>query len=238
MTSPDDNDGTASRRSPDTVVALHRIAADLAYRYDGVFSRETVERFVEDSHQKLATTATVTTFLPMLTERFARDRLLALAQAEGRLAKATPEVLFICVHNAGRSQMAAGWLHHLSGGRVHVRSAGSEPGNSVSPVATEAMAEVGIALTEAFPKPLTDDVVRAADVIITMGCGDACPVYPGKRYLDWDLTDPAGLLLEQVRPIRDEIERRVRGLLTELLPGDGSSSHSAPPPSRLETPHP
>lgn len=214
MTSPDD----ALRHDLETDLALRKVVADLAYRYDGVFSRETVDQLVHESYDQLAASATVTTYLPMLTERFARDRLLAVAQAEGKIAKATPEVLFICVHNAGRSQMAAAWTHHLSGGRVHVRSAGSQPGDRVSPVATQAMAEVGIDLVEAFPKPLTNDVVRASDVIITMGCGDACPVYPGKRYLDWDLADPANLPLEQVRPIRDDIERRVRALLVELLP--------------------
>lgn len=132
MTSPDD----ARRRELETHLALRKVTADLAYRYDGVFSRETVEQVVQESYDQLAASATVRTHLPMLTERFSRDRLLAVAQAEGKVAKATPEVLFICVHNAGRSQMAAAWMHHLSGGRVHVRSAGSQPGDQVSPVAT------------------------------------------------------------------------------------------------------
>ncbi len=129
-----------------------------------------------------------------------------------------PEVLFVCVHNAGRSQMAAGLLHHHAGGRVTVRSAGSAPASSINPAVTEAMIELGIDLSREFPKPLTDDAVRAADVVITMGCGDACPVYPGKRYLDWELDDPAGQPLERVRAIRDEIDRRVRELLAELAP--------------------
>jgi arsenate reductase (thioredoxin) len=127
-----------------------------------------------------------------------------------------PEVLFVCVHNAGRSQMAAGLLDHHAAGRVHVRSAGSAPAGEINPAVAQVMAEVGLDLSKEFPKPLTDDVVQAADVVITMGCGDACPVYPGKRYLDWELTDPAGLTVEEVRPIRDEIDRRVRALLDEL----------------------
>jgi len=127
-----------------------------------------------------------------------------------------PSVLFVCVHNAGRSQMAAGLLAHLSGGAVEVRSAGSAPAESVNPVAVEAMREIGIDITAGRPKVLTDDAVRASDVVITMGCGDACPYFPGRRYLDWDLADPAGQPLERVRPIRDEIRRRVEGLLVEL----------------------
>lgn len=129
-----------------------------------------------------------------------------------------PEVLFVCVHNAGRSQMAAGLLHHHAGGRVVVRSAGSAPADTVNPAVVDVMAELGIDISQEFPKPLTDDAVRASDVVITMGCGDACPFYPGKRYLDWDLQDPAGQGPDAVRPIRDEIDRRVRALLAELVP--------------------
>jgi arsenate reductase len=128
-----------------------------------------------------------------------------------------PEVLFVCVQNAGRSQMAAGLLSHRAQGRVHVRSAGSDPAEEVSPVVVEAMAELGIDLRHEFPKPLTDEAVRAADAVVTMGCGDACPVYPGKRYLDWELPDPAGRDLEEVRTIRDEIDARVQELVAELL---------------------
>ncbi|MFI6517925.1 arsenate reductase ArsC [Spirillospora sp. NPDC050679] len=128
-----------------------------------------------------------------------------------------PEVLFVCVHNAGRSQMAAALLDHHAAGRVRVRSAGSAPAGTVNPAVVEVMAEVGLDLSKAFPKPLTDGAVRAADVVITMGCGDACPWYPGKRYLDWVLPDPAGLPVEQVRPIREAIDTRVRELLAELL---------------------
>ena len=127
-----------------------------------------------------------------------------------------PAVLFLCVHNAGRSQMALGWFHYLAGDRAVAWSGGSEPAEQINPSAIEAMAEVGIDITGEYPKPWTDEIVRAADVVVTMGCGDACPFYPGKRYLDWELEDPAGHDVEAVRPIRDEIERRVRELLKEL----------------------
>ena len=129
---------------------------------------------------------------------------------------AKPSVLFVCVHNAGRSQMAQGWLRHLAGDRVEVRSAGSAPGAAVNPVAVAAMAEVGIDISTEQPKILTVDAVQESDVVITMGCGDTCPIFPGKRYEDWVLDDPAGLDVADVRPVRDEIERRVRQLLTEL----------------------
>ncbi len=129
-----------------------------------------------------------------------------------------PSVLFVCVHNAGRSQMAAGWLRSLAGDAVEVRSAGSVPGDQVNPAAVEAMAEVGIDISEQRPKVLTTDAVESSDVVITMGCGDSCPIFPGKRYLDWQLEDPAGKGVESVRPIRDEIEGRVRALVAELVP--------------------
>ena len=131
-----------------------------------------------------------------------------------------PEVLFVCVHNAGRSQMAAGLLAKVAGDRIVVRSAGSTPADEVNPAVVEVMAEVGVDLSHEFPKPLTVDAVQASDVVISMGCGDACPIFPGKRYLDWDLPDPSGLPAAQVRPIRDEIDRRVRELAVELLSGD------------------
>ena len=134
----------------------------------------------------------------------------------------THSVLFVCVHNAGRSQMAAGWLRHLAGDAVEVRSAGSIPDDQVNPSAVAAMAEVGIDISDQRPKVLTTDAVEASDVVITMGCGDACPIFPGKRYLDWSLEDPAGQGVAAVRPIRDEIETRIRGLLADLLPAAGS----------------
>ena len=155
-------------------------------------------------------------FVPIMVERFTRQRLRALAQVEGKLTKEVPEVLFVCVHNSGRSQMAAGLLDRLAEGRVHVRSAGSDPGEDLNPYAVEAMNEVGVDISKEFPKPLTDEVVRAADAVITMGCGDACPIFPGKRYEDWDLEDPAGKDLETVRRIRDEIRDRVEALIQAL----------------------
>jgi arsenate reductase len=132
-----------------------------------------------------------------------------------------PSVLFVCVHNAGRSQMAAALLHHHAGGTVQVRSAGSAPADTINPAVREVMAEIGLDLSQEFPKPLTDDAVQASDVVITVGCGDVCPVYPGKRYLDWQLEDPAGRGAEQIRPIRDDIDARVRALLAELVPSRG-----------------
>ncbi|MFD1930882.1 MULTISPECIES: arsenate reductase ArsC [Nonomuraea] len=131
----------------------------------------------------------------------------------------TPSVLFVCVHNAGRSQMAAGWLAHLAGDRIEVRSAGSAPADRINPVAVEAMREVGVDLTDQHPKILTTDAVQASDVVITMGCGDACPIFPGKRYEDWKLDDPAGQGIEAVRPIRDEIRTKVERLISELDAG-------------------
>ena len=181
-----------------------------------MFGKETVERFLYSSYDQFAEVATVSTFLPLLAERFARQRLRALAKVEGHVTDGKPVVLFLCVHNAGRSQMAMGFFHHLAGDNAVAWSGGSEPASQVNPAAVQAMRERGIDISEEFPKPWTDEVVRAADVVITMGCGDACPVYPGKRYQEWVLDDPAGLGLEAVRPIRDEIERRVRALLGEL----------------------
>jgi arsenate reductase (thioredoxin) len=137
----------------------------------------------------------------------------------------TPEVLFICTHNAGRSQMAAALLDHQAAGRVRVTSAGSQPADQLNPAVVQAMAEIGLDITHEFPKPLTSDKVQVADVVIAMGCGDACPIYPGKRYEDWDLPDPAGLTVEEVRPIRDEIRGRVQALLADLALGDRVVGH-------------
>jgi arsenate reductase len=171
---------------------------------------------VLDSLERLLPNAKVVTYLPVLAEKFAKERLNALARLESSVPDAVPGVLFLCVHNAGRSQMAAGWLRHLAGDRAEVWSGGSEPNSEINPAAVEAMAEVGIDITDEFPKPWTDEVVRAADVVVTMGCGDACPLYPGKRYEDWELTDPDGKDLASVRPIRDDIRRRVEGLMESL----------------------
>lgn len=214
----EDNKALPGMLSPEA--ALHRLADQLAERFTGVFARETIDRYVFESYTALARTATVTTHLPVLAGRFATERLTALAQAKGAIGSDVCEVLFVCVHNAGRSQMAAALLAHYGGDRVHVRSAGSQPTAGIDDVVIEAMAEIGIDITAEFPKPLTDDVVRAADVVVTMGCGDACPVYPGKRYLDWQVRDPAGHALGEIRSIRSDIDGRVRALLAEFRPAD------------------
>jgi len=193
-----------------------RIARDLSYRFSSVFSPETVRKYVLESHALLAERAKITAFLPSLTARFAADRLSALATAKGIVLRGTPEVLFVCVQNAGRSQMASAILRHLAGDRVHVRTAGSSPAIAVHPAVIAALDEVGIPIAAEFPKPLTDEVVQAADYVITMGCGDACPVYPGRRYMDWELDDPVGLGVDDVRRVRDEIVRRIEGLLLEM----------------------
>jgi arsenate reductase len=185
--------------------------------FRGIYSLETIERFVDESIDRLSG-ARVVDFIPLFVHRFARERLRALAQAQGAIMSDVPEVLFVCVHNAGRSQMAAALLEHHAKGKVHVRSAGSDPGDRINPAVMAAMDEWGIDLSKEFPKPLTDEFVQAADVVITMGCGDACPIYPGKRYEDWELQDPAGQPVEVVRRIRDDIDTRVQQLLGELMP--------------------
>lgn len=202
----------------DLELQLTRTIARLTDEFRGVFGPETVERFSRETFSRLQETATVPGFLPVFSERFTRDRLRALAQADELIAKDRPEVLYVCVHNAGRSQMAALLTTMLSEGRVHVRSAGSDPADRVNPLVVEAMSELGLDMSQEFPKPLTDEVVRAADAVITMGCGDACPLYPGKRYEDWDLPDPAGAeSIEDVRAIRAQIQARVERLLSEML---------------------
>ena len=196
---------------------LHRTIDRLSTEFAGIFGSETVERFTRETFATLTETATVTTFLPLFADRFTRDRLRALAQADKLIAKDRPEVLYVCVHNAGRSQMAALMTSRISEGRVNVRSAGSDPADRVNPLVVEVMAEIGLDMSAEFPKPLTDEVVRAADAVITMGCGDTCPIYPGKRYEDWDLSDPAEAgTLDDVRAIREEIRGRVETLLAEL----------------------
>ncbi|SMH50763.1 ArsR family transcriptional regulator [Rathayibacter oskolensis] len=205
-------DGSAQRAVDPAL--LERIVSDLAVRFVGTFSRETVERYVRESHQLLVERAHLTRRLPSQTSRFAADRLTALASSSSR--SATPEVLFVCVQNAGRSQLAAAILRQLAGDRVRVRTAGSAPADAVRSVIITALDEIGVPIGDEYPKPLTDEVVRAADVVVTMGCGDACPIHPGRRYLDWDLEDPVGLPLARVRGIRDDIEARVRALLATL----------------------
>lgn len=194
---------------------IKQAATRLADEFAGTFGEETIERFLVDSREQLLPRATVTTWLPVLIERFARDRLRALARLEAD-TNDTPAVLFLCVHNAGRSQMAAGWLRHLAGEAVDVFSGGSDPGSTVNPAAVAAMTEVGIDISNEFPKPWTDEIARAADAIITMGCGDACPIFPGKRYEDWELADPAGQDVDFVRAVRDDIKERVVTLMATL----------------------
>ena len=195
---------------------LRRVAERLAYRFSSSFSAETVEQYVVDSYQRLAQRATVTHHLPSLTSRFAADRLGALAVATGRVLREVPEVLFVCVQNAGRSQLAAALLRQMAGDRVHIRTAGSLPAREIDPVVVTALEELGIPMVAEFPKPLTDEVVQAADFVVTMGCGDACPIYSGRRYLDWPTPDPVGRPLAEVRAIRNDIEVRLARLCTEM----------------------
>jgi protein-tyrosine-phosphatase len=203
-------------------------AMALRDEFRGIYSLETVQRCTSETMSAYSNSRIVD-FVPLLVYRFTRERLLAQAQVEGKLAKEVPEVLFVCVHNAGRSQMASAFTQSLSGGRIHVRSAGSAPADEINPTVTAAMQEIGLDLSREFPKPLTDEVVRAADVVITMGCGDACPVYPGKRYVDWEIDDPAGQSLASVRVIREEIRGRVEALLRELgIVADGGGQAPAP----------
>ncbi len=197
--------------------ALHSVARDLHHRYEGVFGVETIEALVLDSFDELSKTATVTRWLVLSAQRFAEQRIKALIHAEDHSAK-VPGVLFLCVHNAGRSQMALGWFSHLAGSRALAWSGGSEPGAEINRAVITAMAEVGIDISREFPKPWTDEFFGAADVVVTMGCGDACPLVPGKHYEDWELEDPTGKSLEQIRPIRDAVKGRVEVLLEEIFP--------------------
>jgi arsenate reductase (thioredoxin) len=195
---------------------LRRITERLAYRFSSMFSKETVERYVADSYRLLAERARVSQHLPSLTTRFVEDRLSALAVASGRDLRGTPEVLFVCVQNAGRSQMAAALLRQMAGDEVHVRTAGSRPSGQIDPTVVEVLDEIGVPVVAEFSKPLTDEVVRAADYVITMGCGDACPIYPGRRYMDWPVADPIGQPLDDVRRIRDDIAARLKTLCHEM----------------------
>jgi protein-tyrosine-phosphatase len=213
--------------SPDLTIdqgaALKMAAARLHEEFKDHYDEATVERFLTSSFERFASTATVTNFLPLIAERFARQQLRAMAKVEGLHDDGKPTVLFLCVHNAGRSQMAMGFFEHLAGDRAVAWSGGSEPATKVNPAAVEAMRERGIDISREFPKPWSDETVRAADVVITMGCGDTCPIFPGKRYEEWVLEDPAGKDVAAVRPVRDEIERRVRDLLEDLLETDAAT---------------
>jgi protein-tyrosine-phosphatase len=204
--------------------ALDATIARLAGEFHGVFSPETVARYVEECFEQVDERPTVgPNFLPVIIERFARERLWAAAQSQGKVEKELPEVLFVCERNAGRSQMAAALADHVSNGSVAVRSAGSHPDEQIDPVVVQAMGELGVDVRLEFPKPLTDEVVRAADVVVTLGCGDVCPVYPGKRYEDWHVDDPAGQSLEVVRRIRYELYHRVWELIETLTPPEVQS---------------
>lgn len=197
---------------------IRQSSVALQRRWRGQMNVETIERFLAESLDIVLPNARIKTWVPVIVERLTNDRLRALVRLESTQTDLNPSVLFLCVHNAGRSQMAAGWMRHLAGDLVDVYSGGSEPATGLNQAAVAAMAEKGIDISRELPQPWADEIVRAADVIVTMGCGDACPVYPGKRYVDWELDDPAGKPLEEVRPIRDDIEQRVRGLLGELVP--------------------
>jgi arsenate reductase (thioredoxin) len=208
----------ADRRdlSVDQDLALRTAAGRLASEFTGIYGSETITRFLHTSYEQFATAHTVPNYLPLLAERFARQRLQALARVDGHHKDDKPVVLFLCTHNAGRSQMALGFFTALAGDQAVAWSGGSEPGTTINPAAITAMTERGIDITSEYPKPWTDEIVRAADVVITMGCGDACPIFPGTRYENWDVADPDGLTHEQVRPIRDDLERRVHRLLDQL----------------------
>jgi arsenate reductase len=195
---------------------IREAAARLQRQFDGKLNQETIERLMNSSLETLAERATTSTWVPLLAERFTKDRLRALVRLEADMSGLKPSVLFLCVHNAGRSQMAAGWMRHLADGEVEVFSGGSEPADSVNQMAVEAMKERGIDISSEHPQPWSDEIVQAADVVVTMGCGDSCPLIPGKRYVDWVVEDPSGKPIEEVRPIRDDLERRVRALLSEL----------------------
>lgn len=222
----DASDGAAAEDTPLTALprAVVTIAEDLAYRFSSTFSRATVASYVAQSYLLLSQRTRVREHLLTMTARYAADRLEALASAQGLVLRDTPEVLFVCVQNAGRSQMAGAFLRHLAGGRVHVRTAGSSPADAAHPRVVEAMQELGVELWGEFPKPLTDEVVRAADFVVTMGCGDACPIFPGRRYMEWELPDPLELDDVGLRAVRDDIRTRVEELLDTLgvAPQDAS----------------
>mgnify|MGYP000362537780 CR=1 FL=1 len=222
MTTPmSEAEATIAGLSAAEHLQIRSAAITLQRRWEGRLNIETIERLMTESLETLLAKATVTNWLPVLVERLTEDRLRALMRLDSARTDLNPSVLFLCVHNAGRSQMAAGWMRHLAGDRVDVFSGGSEPAEQLNAAAVAAMAEVGIDISRELPQPWADEIVRAADIIVTMGCGDACPVYPGKRYVDWELDDPAGRPIEEVRPIRDDLERRVRSLLAELGVEDG-----------------
>ncbi|MFJ5933590.1 low molecular weight phosphatase family protein [Streptomyces sp. NPDC093071] len=207
-----------------TSALLDRITRRLAARHRRSFSRETVERYVAECAHLLSGRARVRTHLPALVERFADQRLSALTRGAGLSPKPVPEVLFVCTENAGRSQLAAALMRHRAADAVTVTTAGSAPADDISPVVRRLLAEQDLDVGEEFPKPLTSEILQAADVVVTLGCGDACPVQPGRRYLDWDLPDLGGLDIESARAMRDALALRVEGLVRELLPEQAPST--------------
>ena len=200
----------------DQQLALKAAAARLQDEFGAEIGVETIDKFVNASYDHFAAGARIPNFVPLLAERFARQQLHALARIEGPGADGKPTVLFLCTDNAGRSQMALGFFTHLAGEHAMAWSGGSDPDTEINPAAAVAMAEVGIDITGEYPKPWTDEIVQAADVVITMGCGNACPVFPGKRYEEWDLADLSDQSVEAAKSIRDDIEARVQRLLAEL----------------------
>lgn len=201
----------------DSADSLQNVRDELGAEFSGIFSPETVTQFVDES-AALFDSPGIDAFLPHLVRRYARDLLHSLARSSGFVPKVCPEVLFVCVHNAGRSQMAAALLeHHSKRHPINVRCAGTQPASELYTGVKEVMAEIDVYLTAAFPKPLHRQLVEAADVVITMGCGDACPILPGRVYENWNLPDPTGMSLDQLRQLRDDIDSRVRALIDRLL---------------------
>ena len=211
----DDREHGVPELTDEQVLLVRQAAERLRHDFDGTFNAATIERSMRSSQELLQAQAKFTMWLPLLIERLTRDRLRALERLEAPTPE-RPAVLFLCVHNAGRSQMGAGWLRHLAGDRVDVFSGGTDPGVEINAAAVEAMAEVGIDIAAELPQPWTDEIARAADVIVSMGCGDACPILPGKRYEDWELPDPSNQPIEVVREIRDDIRTRVEALIASL----------------------
>jgi protein-tyrosine-phosphatase len=210
MAAPTNVTPTAEQR-----IAIGRAVDRLAADYEGVFNRETIDRYVMEAFPAFADT-TSARYLEHVLTQLGHTRLYAVGKLEGLIETGKPMILFLCIHNAGRSQMALGFARYLAGRNVDAFSGGSMPSADLNELVIEAMRERGIDITMEFPKPWSDDIVKAADVVITMGCGDACPIFPGKRYEDWPIPDPAGQRMDAVRAIRDEVEARVRALLTSL----------------------
>ncbi|MGC9542487.1 low molecular weight phosphatase family protein [Streptomyces sp. UG1] len=207
--------GTPALR--DSGAVLERIARRLAARHGRAFSRETIAGYVEECAELLGARALTTRYLPVLVERFADQRLRALAKASGLCPGPVPHVLFVCTENSGRSQLAAALMRQRAAGAVEVLTAGSDPGGEIAPIVRQLLAEQGLDPGEEFPKPLTCEVVDAADVVVTLGCGDACPVRPGRRYLSWDLPELSGLDIESARSVRDALQTRIGVLVQELV---------------------